>query len=354
MATRDYVTQQYRELLGRDPDAGGLAHYLGYSNPNAVRSSILGSAEYKSRSAPAPATNPVIDFAAQQKRESDALLAAQNAKQEGLFSNYKTTLQNQEALPAIYNRLQAEAGIPELSQRSQTYKDQIYATKDKLDRLSEDVIARTTGYNVSDAQRRRLETAEADPLQTNLGRFGTALAPITEALSSAQNNVTTQLGMYASERDRQLRPLEMEINSLSDRFAREISGFNANKETMLTGILDKLQRDRQLSDRDWELAQQLAAEERAYSRQKASAAQALALNNTGAGGNAGGSGSRPSVDVNSYLKSGSLNINPSALFSSGGLTTQLPASSTPRSNAIPLFSTNNNVGDPLGVLSRLR
>lgn len=283
MATSAYVTQQYQELLGRAPDAGGLKHYLGYSNPAAVRASILGSTEYKNKqtAAPAaPAANPLQDFAAKQKAESDALLARQNTEQEGLFGQYKTTLQNQETLPAIYNRLQAEAGIPELGQRSQTYKDQIYATKDKLDRLGEDINARTTGYNVSESQRRRLETAEAEPLQTNLGRFGTALAPITEALSSAQNNVTTQLGMYASERDRQLRPLEMEINSLSDRFAREITGFNNNKETTLTSILDKLQRDRVLSDRDWELAQTLAAEERAFAKQKSLASQQLSSYNT--------------------------------------------------------------------------
>ena len=299
MASAAQVTGLYQELLGRAPDAGGLAHYQGYGDVNAIRSSILGSTEYNNKStAPAaPAANvsqPLFDFAAQKKSESDALIAKQNAQQEGLFSNYETIRKNQEALPALYNRLQTEAGIPGLSQASQAIKDEIYKTKDTLDRLAQDVTARTTGTLTTEAQRRRLTTAESEPLQTNLGRLGTGLAPIADMLTSANQSVATQLGLQTQQQDRELEPVKMRINAISDRFAREITGFTSSKETELSAVLDKLTRDRQLSDRDWELAQTLAAEERAFARQKSLAASQLTNYNTGNTANT------PETPKNSY------------------------------------------------------
>lgn len=309
MASTADVTNLYQTLLGRAPDAGGLAHYTGYSDLGAVRNSILGSTEYKSRSsapaaAAAPASNPLLDFTAKSKADADALLARQKGEQEGLFTNYENIRKNQEALPALYNRLQTEAGIPELGRQAQTFKDQIYSVKDRLDRLGEDVLARTTGTLTTEAQRRRLQTAEEEPLQTNLGRLGTGLAPIADMLSSAQSSVNTQMGLQTQQQDRELEPIKMRIDSISDRFAREITGFNSNRELELTGILDKLKRDRELSDRDWELAQTLAAEERAFSRQKKLAASQLSSYSTAGATTATKATPKPAVSASDYLNSG--------------------------------------------------
>ncbi len=348
MANQTQITQLYQELLGRAPDTGGLQHYSKYGDIGAVRSEILGSNEYKSRSAPAPASNPLQDFATQQKQASDALLTRQKQEQEGLFTNYEGIRKNQEALPALYNRLQSEAGVPQLGEQAQMFKNEIYKTKDRLDRLGEDVVARTTGYNVSDAQRRRLETAEAEPLQTNLGRLGTGLAPVADMLSSAQRGVETQMGLQTQQQERELEPVKMRINSISDRFARELTGFTSDRELQLTGILDKLQRDRQLADRDWELAQTLAAEERAYARQKATAASALASYNTQSTQPKAPTAPKPAVPISSYLNFGS----------SGGLVplggNSYPAGlgpyTAPKSNFTPFFGQSiNSQGNPLGL-----
>lgn len=312
MASAQEITGLYQELLGRAPDAGGLANYSKYGSIGAVRNSILGSAEYKSRSAtpaptvaPAPASNPIIDFAARQKADSDALIAKQNKEQEGLFTNYEKIRKGQEALPALYNRLQTEAGIPGLSQAAQGFKNEIYSVKDKLDRLGEDVLARTTGTLTTEAQRRRLETAEAEPLQTNLGRLGTGLAPIADMLTSANQSVATQMGLQTEQQDRELEGIKLRINSISDKFARELTGFTTSREAELTGILDKLNRDRALSDRDWELAQTIAAEERAFSRQKSLASTQL-MNSASAqtAVTAPKTASTPAVNVSDYLNSG--------------------------------------------------
>lgn len=345
MASAQEVTSIYQELLGRAPDAGGLANYMRYGNTGSIRNSILGSTEYKNRAkaptpvaAPAATSSPLQDFAAQQRAESQALLSRQNAEQEGLFSNYETIRRNQEALPTLYNRLQTEAGIPGLSQTAQSYKDEIYKVKDRLDRLGEDVIARTSGYNVSDAQRRRLEASEAEPLQTNLGRLGTGLAPVADMLSSANTSVATQMGLQTEQQERELEPIKLRINAISDRFAREITGFNSDRELQLTSVLDKLERDRFLSDRDWELAQQLAAEEREFSRQKQLAKIQL------------GSSIRPTTSSTPPAST------PSTLrpLPSLPVTPATPVRSVPSSNSVPVFRNYSGItsGDPLGILRR--
>lgn len=354
MATTADVTALYRELLGRDPDQGGLENWSRLPTAEAVRSGIMGSEEYQGRArqvAEWQRNKPVEDFIASDKAARQALIDRQNSEQQGLFSQYSNKIGGQEALPALYSRLQGEAGIPGLSQAAQGFKNEIYRVKDRLDRLGEDVTARTTGYNVSDAQRRRLEASEADPLTTNLARLGTGLAPVADMLTSAQSGVQNQLGLYAEQQNRELKPLEMQINSLSDRFAREITGFQQSHEDTLTNLLTKLQREQQLSDREWAAAQELAKEERDYTRQKSLATQQLSLSNNGTGGTTTSTPTKPPVDVSSYLSFGGssglqpLNYNsyPAGL---GPLTT-----SKPTSNAIPLFNQQNlgSQGNPLGL-----
>lgn len=463
MATQAYVTSVYKELLGRAPDSGGLQHYMGYSDPAAIRSSILGSAEYKKRqaslAAPKPAatttatatknvSQPLFDFSAQQQQGFQNLLNQQNTQQQGLFTQYTNMLNNQEPLPEIYQRLftelgipqmnqayldfasgqpaafqslmaqqqalqqglldqygqfatdqqaaltqllqgqrdtqqglfgqysdtlagqeqlpdlyqrlQAELGIPELSQQAGAFKNEMQRVKGLLDRLDEDVTSRTSGTYTTEAMRRRILSSEGDVLRNNLGRLGTGLEPISEMLTGAQGqlaslmplytqqqqlalkplemeigslgerfaremggftnnqslvrdllqsrlgaldsqfgremqgftsnqalqgnvfsniigNAQNQLGamlpLYAQEQEQQLRPLDMQIGALGDTFARQISGFTADRELQLTALMDKLNRERQLSDRDWELAQQIAAEQRDFERQRQLAAE---------------------------------------------------------------------------------
>lgn len=274
-ASAAQINSIYQQLLGRDADPGGMKHYSKYDT-NFIYSDIMASTERAGyvKNQEATRQKQLTDFANQQKAEQQALLDRQNAKQDGLFSNYKNTLQGQEQLPAMYKRLADEAGIPEAQAQLQTYKDQIYRTKDLLDRLDEDVTSRTQGTWTSEAMRRRIIADEGEDLNNTLGRLGTGMAPVVDLMNGAQGMVSTMMPLYMQQQERELRPLEMEIGALSDRFAREITGFTANRELQFTALMDEITRGRQLADRDWELAQQLAKEEREFQRQKQLAAQA--------------------------------------------------------------------------------
>lgn len=228
-----------------------------------------GSTPVRAAAAPKPAGQvDLMSAVNKQTADFEKLLNRQKGEQEGLFKNYETIRGGQERLPALYSRLENELGIPELSGDMQIFKDQIYSVRDLIDRLDEDVNTRTTGTFTTDEQRRRQIAAEGEPLRNQLGRLGTGMEPLVDRINSATGQLGTMMNLNVQQQERDLEPVKMRIEAISDRFAREITGFTSNKQNELTALMDKLQRQRQLSDRDWELAQQLASEERAFDREK--------------------------------------------------------------------------------------
>ena len=213
------------------------------------------------------------NFTNQQSSQFQALLDRQNGQQQGLFDQYTQKLGSQEQLPALYQRLQQEQGIGDISAQIQPFKDEIFRVKGLLDRLPEDITSRNTGTYATQALRDRILASEGEDMRNTLGRLGTGMEPLTEQLTAAQNQVSTMMPLYMQQQQREMQPLELQINSLSDRFAREMTGFSSDRELQLTTLMDSINRGRQLSDRDWQLAQDIAAEERAFARQKQLASQ---------------------------------------------------------------------------------
>lgn len=233
---------------------------------------------------PEPNSQPLNDFATRYRQEQDALLARQRQEQEGLFGQYEQRLGGQEKLPALYTRLQQEAGIPELQKQRQVFNTQIYGVKNMLDRLDEDVTSRTAGTMTTDAQRRRMIGAEGADLNNQLGRLGTGLQPIADMYGQASEQVGNLLNLNVQQQERELSPVTMRINALGERFAREITGFDNTRQQELNSILDKLNRERALADREWQRAAELAKQEAAFNQQKKLAILQFELNKQGGGG----------------------------------------------------------------------
>ncbi len=342
MDARAQLTNAYKQYLGRDPEAGQIDWRVGLLGSKSLASQIndiRGSAEAKSYASrgSSPSGNvsqPLFDFAASQKNDMNALLERQKAEQQGLFDKYTGTLNNQEQLPALYKRLQTEAGIPDLSNAMQGYKTEIYRVKGLLDRLDEGVNSRNRGTYTTQGLRDRIANVEGTGLRTDLSRLGTGMEPIADLLTSAQNQVGTMLNLNIQQQEKALKPLEIQINSISDRFAREMTGFNQNRENQLTAITDKLTRERELSDREWELAQQLAAEERAYARQRSLAATSLGSYLTG-GNNDAAAPAAPAAPSSSAVRElPALTGNMTHPMYGKGLGIMLP----------PTGTSNNNLG----------
>lgn len=218
-------------------------------------------------------TADLNNFTTSNNAQVQDLINQQNNTQQGLFDQYTAASNAQEKLPDLYTRLQNEAGIPDLTNQLQTYKDQIYRTKDLLDQLDDNVTSRTRGTLTTEAQRNAIIAQESNPLNTTLSRLGTGMQPIVDQLTGAQGQLSTLLPLYEQQQEKDLDPLKMQIDSLSDRFARELTGFTTERENSLNALMDQITRGRQLDDASLEQAQKLAEDEAEYQRQRSLAAQ---------------------------------------------------------------------------------
>jgi hypothetical protein len=169
VATQAYVTQQFKELLGRAPDSGGLQHYMGYSDPGEVRSSIMSSSEYKKRQGSSkPATKSPAGGAPNER----AVLEKEVA---GLFGELDTFDKTTKAPVDAYNEALAGLGLTDARTRVTNTREQLMNTESLLKNISGNVQARTQDFNVSQAQRDRLTAAETGELSGQYDSFSRAL-----------------------------------------------------------------------------------------------------------------------------------------------------------------------------------
>ena len=233
-----------------------------------------------------------VDFTNKSLADKNALIAQQNATQQGLYDQYKTAIANQTKLPDLFNQLSTQLDIPSLSGVVQGYKDQAYKTQGLLDRLDTDVTARTQGTLTSEGARDAIIGHEGADLRTQLGAIGNGMAPFSDRLNSAQGTLAAEMPLYVQQQDKELDPLKLQINQINDLFAREISGFDTNTQLQLNSLMDQLARDRTLSDREWQQAADLAKQQQQYDLALRNAnAAAAASSGSGAGYIGGGGGS---------------------------------------------------------------
>lgn len=212
--------------------------------------------------------NPAFDQIAQTGKERNQMLKDQKAEQQGLFDQFDTIRGGQESLMTVFNRAREEEGIGDIKDTIGTYNTQISSVKGLLDSLDEDISSRTRGSFTTDAQRNRMIAAEGGQLRTELGRLGSGLDPFISAWQMGNQAVGDIVNLTSQDQEREVEGTRMRLDALPERFAREMSGFNINKENELATIMDKLKRDQTLATAEWERLGQLEAEARDYERQQ--------------------------------------------------------------------------------------
>jgi len=181
-------------------------------------------------------------------------------------------MSSQEKPLDIYSRLETEAGLPELRKSSSTLSKTIADTEDYLDRVEPLISGRTRDSLVTEAQRTGMVQAEKKPYLENLSKYGTALGRVQQGISQAESNIGTKTSLALQGQEMELEPLKLAYTTMVDRNARKLTGFTADRQTLLDSLFDKLQYQRTLEDREWKLAAELAAEERQYYQNLSTAA----------------------------------------------------------------------------------
>jgi hypothetical protein len=217
--------------------------------------------------------------AAQQKQGFSDLLNQQDAKAQGLFNQYTATSQAQPKLVDVLTKAQQDAGIGDLQNNINLFNSQASGVKTLIDRLNENTGARTMGTNANQAYLDRLRAVEGGSLNTQLSRLTTGLGDVTNAFNTSNANTGQLLSATQADQQTALHPLELQINALSDQFARQITGFTTSSQNELNTLLTKLQNQQTLNNQEWERANALADQERQFQQARTLAAQQSASTN---------------------------------------------------------------------------
>ena len=189
---------------------------------------------------------------------------SQFAGEDVALNDLVTRMLGREKPLDIYKRLETEAGLPELKGVSSTLSKEIASIEDYLTQIEPDISARTRESLVTEAQKRGMVAEGRRPFLEKLSTVGTALGRISGRISEAERGIATktELGLRGQEQD--IEPLQLRFQVMTDRNARRLTGFTADRQTKLDVLFDKLNRTRQLSDMEWQEANNLSREERSY------------------------------------------------------------------------------------------
>jgi hypothetical protein len=191
-----------------------------------------------------------------------------DVKENDAFNSYKMAANSYAKPLDIYNQLTEAAGVPQLMKTSSTLQGQINDLEDSIRRAEGNVNATTQNSLVTEGQRAGMIEARRKPLQENLSYLGTGLGRVQNAITQAKSDIGNQVGLYLTGREQDLDVYKTQMNMVADQTARQMTGFTSDRQTQLDILLDKLQRQRQLDDREWEQASELANLEKQYELEK--------------------------------------------------------------------------------------
>lgn len=164
-------------------------------------------------------------------------------------------------LGGAYDQFANETGLNAIRDTLSTLKNNTFGVQNQLNMLPENVNARTKGSLVNDAMRQRQIAAESTPLQSNLAQLTLAQQPLLEAYTSANDTINRRMDI------------------LREQQSRELSGFDKGAELELSALQDKIQRGRELSDREWQKVFELEKMQKSFDmdmkKQSAGSAQSL-------------------------------------------------------------------------------
>lgn len=197
--------------------------------------------------------NPAIDYAKSFSADRAGVNAKQYGEEQDYLSRYRKALGGQESLPDMYKRLGIELGIPNLQQSSNTLNT-------TLANIPATYSSATRGFDVNANQLSRTigqKTAELQPVVTSTNN----------ALTSAVENAGRGMQYGIAQQQKELLPFQTEASMLSDRWAREQTGFTTDHQAELSALISKMQSGVQLSEGEANRANALAVAEKQYETQ---------------------------------------------------------------------------------------
>ena len=187
----------------------------------------------------------------------------QKAEQDDFLGRFRSAVEGQEKLPDIYGRVESKDNLPGLLDTAQR-------TSTQLQEMPETQKTATRGFNVNSNQLARIIGAETQKLAPIAQR---AIDQFQQGSQLANQQMTFEIG----QQNKDLLPFEQEASMLSERLAREFTGFTAARERELNSLLTMLRENNNLTISQMQMANQLAIQKLQYEEAKKGTSDLITL-----------------------------------------------------------------------------
>lgn len=184
------------------------------------------------------------------------------------MNQYVMTARSQAKPLDIFTQLEGAAGLPEMKKTASTLRGQVYDLEDSIKNVKKNVQARSTQSIVTNAQAAGMTDAYRRPMIENLTELGTGLGRVESAIQSAGSDVAAKTGLVLQGNQQELDVFKTQMDVMSDRAARLMTGFSTDQQNRLNILMDRLNRGRQLSDIERAEAFELSKMEKQFNMQK--------------------------------------------------------------------------------------
>lgn len=199
--------------------------------------------------------NAPVAAAQAQKGQLNTLFSGQQNDVNNFSSGLSNFVNNFPSPDALATRIGGELGLPALRQNAQT----LNTTFANLPSTYRDA---TRGYDVNANQLSRLTGEKAYEMAP-------AMTTANNALATGENQLSQRMGYAQQGFQNQLIPYQSQQQLLSDRLARETTGYTTQMSNELNALISKMQSGVTMNQGDLERANQLAIAEKGYANQLA-------------------------------------------------------------------------------------
>lgn len=193
-----------------------------------------------------------------------------NTLQPGIdtaFNDYLMAARSQAKPLDIYTGLENAAGLPGLKTTQRSLSDQVNTLEDTLRGIEPKVAATTQNSLVTEGQRTGMVNAQRYPYQQLLDPTNVALGRVSQNIDRTTSDIGNKTQLALQGQQMQLDPYKQKIQLMSDRAARMMTGFTADRQAQLDIILAKVQNRQHVSDQEYQQAATLAQQEKQYQSQ---------------------------------------------------------------------------------------
>jgi len=207
-----------------------------------------------------------------------------NTTEDTAFQDLVMAMKARKSPLDVYTGLEEAAGLPAMKSSAISLSKSINDIEDTLEMIEPDVSAKSRESLMTEAQRRAVVSKEKEPFREKLTKLSTNLGRLKDLIGLTGTEIGTKANLYMQGEEMKLEPIKLQYQALVDRNARLLTGFTSDKQTKLEILMDKINRQRELSDQEWQLANQLSSEQRSYLKQLQTSAAEYGYKVTGAEG----------------------------------------------------------------------